>query len=39
MSDSNQYTILIADDDTDLLYQLKVRLESKNYKILSACKT
>jgi len=36
MSENNQYTILIADDDPDLLDQLKIRLESKNYKILSA---
>lgn len=36
MSENNQYTILIADDDPDLLDQLKIRLESKNYTILSA---
>lgn len=36
MNDNNQYTILIADDDPDLLYQLKISLESKGYKILSA---
>ena len=36
MSNNKQHTILIADDDPDLLYQLKIRLESKNYKVLSA---
>lgn len=36
MSNDNKYTILIADDDPDLLDQLKIRLEAKNYKILSA---
>jgi DNA-binding NtrC family response regulator len=36
MSDNNQYTILIADDDPDLLEQLKIRLEFQGYKILLA---
>lgn len=36
MSEKSQKVILIADDDADLLFQLKIKLEAEGYAVIDA---